>query len=366
MGNNNSEFKILCIDGGGIRGIIPATFLSFLESEAQRRHGKACHLYEFFDLICGTSTGGIIAIGLALGMSAKDILELYVDKANIIFEKSYLFNKRNYLKAIFCNKSLYNTNNLKKLLENSFNNKTLRENDINNRENDVTRIYDCKTRLCIPTYNLDEGNIHVFTTDHHEKYHRDYNIPVVDLALSTAAAPVYFYPHSFKYNDINSNLQNSYVNNIDGGVLANNPALIGLIEAHFCLDIPLENIKLLSLGTGSFTKKDGNQKSNKGIRYWLNPIGLRIYEVMASAQSINIDNSMKLMCKGVGNSNTNRFSYTRVQCSLDKDIPMDATDDNSLECLKKIGQDLYRDNGDNIIDNFINSKVLRYEHCHPI
>lgn len=356
MENNNSEFKILCIDGGGIRGIIPATFLSFLEAEAQRKHDNTCHLYDFFDLICGTSTGGIIAIGLALGMNAKDILELYVNNAN------YIFKKRRLLKALFCNKSLYNTNNLKKLLENSFNNKTLREND-------VTRIYDCKTRLCVPTYDLYKGEIHVFTTDHHEKYHRDFNIPVVDLALSTAAAPVYFYPHSFKYNDINSNMLNSYVNNIDGGVLANNPALIGLIEAHYCLGIPLENIKLFSLGTGSFTLKDGNQKSNKGIWYWLNPIsrqGLRIYEVMASAQSINIDNSMKLMRKGVGNSNTNRFFYTRVQNSLDKYIPMDATDDNSLECLKKIGQELYRKKGDSIIDNFLNNKVQGYKHCHPI
>ena len=70
----NQKFKILSIDGGGIRGIIPAKILYHLEEEAIDRYGTDARLCDFFDLVCGTSTGGIIAIGIALGMTAKDIL----------------------------------------------------------------------------------------------------------------------------------------------------------------------------------------------------------------------------------------------------------------------------------------------------
>lgn len=73
-------FTILSIDGGGIRGVIPATFLALLE-EQLKREGKAAKTSDYFDLICGTSTGGIIAIGLALGMPAAVILSLYRDHA---------------------------------------------------------------------------------------------------------------------------------------------------------------------------------------------------------------------------------------------------------------------------------------------
>lgn len=69
-------FKILSIDGGGIRGIIPAKILSLIE-EKLNQEGKENQICDYFDLICGTSTGGIIAIGLALGMRASDILSLY-------------------------------------------------------------------------------------------------------------------------------------------------------------------------------------------------------------------------------------------------------------------------------------------------
>lgn len=77
-------FKILSIDGGGIRGIIPAKILALAEQELQRT-GQANRICDYFDLICGTSTGGIIAIGLALGMPASEILSLYRDHAREIF-----------------------------------------------------------------------------------------------------------------------------------------------------------------------------------------------------------------------------------------------------------------------------------------
>ena len=248
------KFKILSIDGGGIRGIIPAKVLYHLEEEAIKKDGADARLCDYFDLVCGTSTGGIIAIGIALGMTAKDILKLYQENAKIIFPHKSLWQ------AFIKNEPFYSREALEKLLAESFNPFDYRTND--------TRIYHCKTRLCIPTYDLDKGEQHVFKTDHLPNYQRDCHIPVVNAALATAAAPVYFTPYSFDFNDMNSANRSDYINNVDGGVLANNPALLGLTEAIYCIDVPLESIEMLSLGTGTFNLKDHVINKKRGIRYW--------------------------------------------------------------------------------------------------
>ena len=217
------KFKILSIDGGGIRGIIPAKILYHLEEEAIYRYGTDARLCDFFDLVCGTSTGGIIAIGIALGMTAKDILKLYQENAKRIFPHKSLWQ------AFIKNEPFYRKEALEKLLAENFNSFDYRTND--------ARIYHCKTRLCIPTYDLDKGEQHVFKTDHLPNYLRDCHIPVVNAALATAAAPVYFSPHSFNFKDLNSVNRNDYINNVDGGVLANNPTLLGLTEAVYCIGI---------------------------------------------------------------------------------------------------------------------------------
>lgn len=168
---DNEKFKILSIDGGGMRGIIPAKILCELEEELQKKHGEEACLCDYFDLICGTSTGGIIAIGLALGISAKKMLNLYIEHGKEIFSTTLWQRARL--------RTLYNRDVLKAQLQKAYSD---------------TRIDDCRTRICVPTYDLYEGRIHVLKTRHHEQYVRDYHIPAVDVALSTAAAPVYFTP----------------------------------------------------------------------------------------------------------------------------------------------------------------------------
>lgn len=349
MNTIDKKFKILSIDGGGIRGIIPAKVLFHLEEEAMRNDGPASRLCDYFDLVCGTSTGGIIAIGIALGMTAKDILNLYEDNAKSIF------NGKSLWRSLIKNTPLYSREKLEALLSTQFNTFDYHANN--------TRIYHCKTRLCIPTYDLDKGEEHVFKTDHLYNITRDCHIPVVNVALATAAAPVYFNPYSFKYTDMNSVNECSYINNVDGGVLANNPSLIGLTEAVYCLDIPLENIEVLSLGTGTLNLKDQTRNKKRGLRYWLFPHkkNIRIYEVMASGQSVYIDNTMKLMSQGVGHDQKGRFYYVRIQKKLEQNIPMDATDDESLKRLANIGQELYKCNLGHL-KHFIQNKVEAYKH----
>ena len=342
------KFKILSIDGGGIRGIIPAKVLCDLEEEIIAKDGPSARLCDYFDLVCGTSTGGIIAIGIALGITAKEILNLYKEHAQTIFPKGSL------IKSFLFNKPLYDRVPLKKLLEEYYG-KCTRNND--------TRIKDCKTRLCVPVYDLDKGTVHVFKTNHCPQFSRDCHIPVVDVALSTAAAPTYFAPHSFQYHDIGTTNTNYYFNNVDGGVLANNPTLIGLTEALYCLKVPMSNINILSIGTGSFNLKDTRENKKMGLRYWINPSkknGLRIYELMSSAQSIFIDGTINMMCKGAGCSSERNFVYVRAQTELDRNIPLNAVDSDTINRLENFGQELYKEKYDLIIP-FINDKIISYK-----
>ena len=172
-------FKILSIDGGGIRGIIPAKILALAEEEL-KRNNHACRICDYFDLICGTSTGGIIAIGLALGMPAYEILSLYRDIAKIIF--LHQGNLQKVLKILF-KEELYKRETLKHFLSDSYNRYA---------GESPARLGHCQTRVCIPAYDADRGMMHVFKTSHHPQLTRDYQIPACDIALSTAAAPVYF------------------------------------------------------------------------------------------------------------------------------------------------------------------------------
>ena len=99
------QFKVLCIDGGGIRGLFPATYLANLEDEIKDTYGKEKGLHNYFDLICGTSTLGFNAIAIALGMHVNEISEIYYEQAEEIFgmkevgfcRADYLFSEQNFV-----------------------------------------------------------------------------------------------------------------------------------------------------------------------------------------------------------------------------------------------------------------------------
>lgn len=198
-------FKILSIDGGGIKGLYSASILASLELKT----GKS--ISDHFDMICGTSTGGLIAIGLANGMSAKTLVDLYMTKGSLIFPTSnnrFVRSFQNSYKSLrqifFSNK--HSVKPLKRILEDLFEGKTM--SDANNL-------------LCIPSFNLTNGQPKVFKKSGSQTEHFvDNTIKLVDIALATSAAPSYYPIHehnNFLYTD--------------GGVWANNPSLCGLLEA---------------------------------------------------------------------------------------------------------------------------------------
>lgn len=338
-------FKILSIDGGGIRGIIPAKILTLAEEELKRTGKQIVRIGDYFDLVCGTSTGGIIAIGLALGMPAHEILSLYRDNAKKIFPHQ---SKHKIVGKILFKKELYERDILKQLLSDAYD-KYAGETP--------AHLGHCLTRVCIPAYDANRGMMHVFKTSHHPQLTRDYQIPACDIALSTSAAPVYFDSYDFEYKLKNATESHRYNSMIDGGIMANNPTLIGYTEAVHSLHIPMSDISILSLGTGNRMFKDNPQKM--AGRYWLyHKKPLPLYDLISSAQADYTDNLMKFYQKGLGVGGEQNFKYFRLQHSFDNDtvIGMDASDKQSIETLENIGQSLFSDNHTQIMDFFEDPK----------
>jgi len=209
-------FKILSLDGGGIKGVFEASFLNAVQK------ATSAPLASYFDLIAGTSTGGIIAIGLGLGLGAADLLEFYKSHGPQIFNRSggRLVGWWHWLSDKMKNR--YSAERLRAALEETFKEK---------------KLGDATTRLLIPAFNLSAGEIHIFKTRHHPRLQMDYKVRAVDVALATTAAPSYFPIHRSEEMLL-----------IDGGIWANNPTGLAVVEAMTILEVPRANIQVLSIG----------------------------------------------------------------------------------------------------------------------
>lgn len=238
--------RILTIDGGGVKGVFPASFLTTIEDTIGH------NVSDYFDLIVGTSTGGIIALGLGLGMSAQEMLNLYVEKGPVIFGGSRIAR---WVRSLGWSK--YDSQPLRQALEEVFGN---------------ARLGQSTKRLVVPACNLETGEVHVYKTAHHERLERDYKEQVVDVALATAAAPTYFPTHR---SAAGTPL-------VDGGLWANNPVGMAVVEAIGILEWPRDAIRVLSLGCTTEPLRVGWARYIPlGQLYW----GLKITDVFLSAQS---------------------------------------------------------------------------------
>lgn len=219
--------RILSIDGGGIKGVMPAAFLASIEQTTGKR------IIDHFDLIAGASTGGIIALGLGLGMSATEILAFYENDGSSIFAQNstaghwrqrlgdWISRQAHSAKQWFAPK--YNSAALYDALCNVFEAKILG---------------DSKTRLLIPAFDRQRRTVHVFKTAHHERFLTDWRESAVNVALATAAAPTYLPSHRM----------DSGISLLDGGIWANNPAGAAVVEAIGVLGWPATRLQVLSLG----------------------------------------------------------------------------------------------------------------------
>ncbi|RVC63978.1 CBASS cGAMP-activated phospholipase [Mesorhizobium sp.] len=215
-------YKVLSIDGGGIRGVFPAAFLARLQEHLDQP------IASYFDLIAGTSTGGIIALGLGLRVPIADILRLYEQEGPRIFDQhrgpliNWMVQRARSAKQYFCAK--YDSEALRTALENVLANK---------------RLGDSQSRLLVPSWNAETGRVYIYKTAHHPRLESDYKRPAIDAAMATAAAPTFLAPY----------LTRDDVELIDGGVWANNPTGTATVEGIGMLGWPADRIKILSIGT---------------------------------------------------------------------------------------------------------------------
>jgi hypothetical protein len=241
-----ATFRILALDGGGIKGTFTAAVLATWEKQLGRS------ILGHFDLIAGTSTGGIIAIGLGLGLSAEKLLRFYRDRGPIIFPMTS-FGSRLVHNIRYVFQPKFSQEILLSELQAAYNSggksRTLRES---------------QSRLLIPSYHAVAGISHAFRTPHHSLLTGDGGVEAAHAALATAAAPTFFAAAKVG----NMVAESSY---FDGGVWANSPAMAAIVESVCYLGVPLDRIDVLSVGTtqepSSVRKKVGSGLGgwNKGL-----------------------------------------------------------------------------------------------------
>lgn len=226
----DARFRVLAIDGGGIRGLIAARVLRRLEDLLSAR-GAAKPLAEHFDLIAGTSTGGLIALGLtapdpsgAPRMSAADLVELYEgEDARAIFRRPLIRRLPVVGRAIDLVLPKYGLGPLAEVLLRRLGEATMA---------------DLASEVIVTSYDLTGREPRFF-----KRWTRTASTPIVDAALATAAAPTFFPPHEVERRAL-----------IDGGVFAANPTVAAIVEALKRREGPAplgpHDLLVVSLGTG--------------------------------------------------------------------------------------------------------------------
>jgi predicted acylesterase/phospholipase RssA len=259
-------FRILSIDGGGMKGAFAAAFLDQIQTNLP------LHIADYFDLIAGTSTGGILALALALGRSTKEVLDLYKTQGRAIFPSKVF-------PWWLLSGTKYESEGLRNVLIAHFGG---------------LKLADAKTRLLIPSLEAHTGRVHIYKNAYHSRLKTDYRATAVDVAMATSAAPVYFPAHQ----------SDSGIFLLDGAVWANNPAGIATAEAVGLLQIPCNEVQLLTVGTtdSPLGKLPTGFQWKKRMLYALN-----VAMAGQSSGSLGIAKTL------IGGENVSRWSPTLAQ-----------------------------------------------------
>jgi len=264
-GSDGVSFRILALDGGGIKGAFTASVLATWEKQTGLK------ILEHFDLIAGTSTGGILAIGLGLGLSASEMLDFYRKRGPVIFPVTSLSRKLKYSILHFF-RPKYSQEVLLRELEAAY------------YKNKIPKtLNDSQCRLLIPAYHAIAGSSHIFRTPHHHLMTGNASTDCAQVALATAAAPTYF-----SASKVKNNISESHF--FDGGVWANSPVMAAIVEATCHLNVPLDRVDVLSVGTTEepFTVRE---RTKAGIIRW----GKKIVTLLMNAQAETSQNHAHLL-----------------------------------------------------------------------
>ena len=236
--------RILSLDGGGIRGVLTLEYLEVIEETLKKRYANDnLLLCDYFDLIGGTSTGSIIAAGLACGMSVAQIKKLYYDLGRQVFQTDTFAKLK--LKGILAPK--FPTEPLRKALNDALGANTTLDSD------------NIRTGLMVMTKRLDTGSPWPLHNSPGARYARqDGALLLTQIVRASTAAPTYFEPQSIAISSRDGAVVNGAF--VDGGVSPfNDPALqllmLAALQGHgFRWRTGKDQLLLISIGTGGLKK----------------------------------------------------------------------------------------------------------------
>ncbi len=341
------KIRILAIDGGGIRGIISCVILKFIEEQLQKLDNPDAKLGDYFDMIAGSSTGGILASILLFPddkgkakFSVQEALDLYAQRGETIFDVSFWRQIINPFGLL--NEKISETN-LEKQLEEVFGDLQLK---------------DFIKPSLITSYDISARRAKFFTS-YDARTSELENFYIKDACRATAAAPTYFEPAKIK------SLYNQEFTLIDGGVYANNPSLCAYAEARKIpfsdlLNNPekknypsINDMIIVSVGTGTVLKSYKFEDfDNAGKLKWITPL----IDILLSSNVETVDYHLRKMYETLGV--TNYQNYHRLMPALKDASPeMDDTTKKNIQNLIQAGLAYVDENQENLI--VIAKKLMR-------
>lgn len=265
--------KVLSIDGGGIRGIIPAMLLA----EIEKRTGK--EIWEMFDLIAGTSTGGLLALGLVAPKYQKQEAHYSIEQIIDVYQQG---------REIFYEPPIESLTRIDDLVKPKYSSDG-RQNVISKMLGHTT-LDRALTNILIPAYDIESrmpvffvNNAEIKPTKTFEK--RCLNFTMAEAAMATSAAPSFFEPYQIKSHAF-----------VDGAVFANNPSMFAIAEALALSKTSelISDITLVSLGTGILTRKYPYAKAKDwGLLGWLDPLINIMMDGMSKSVEIKLEYLMR-------------------------------------------------------------------------
>lgn len=257
------RFQILSLDGGGAKALFTANVLARFEED----HGT--RVADHFDLIAGTSAGGIVALGLAAGLSPAEIADHYLELIGRVFPRV-----RQKTRLLRPGVPTYSGKALRDALTTVLGDRLLGEST---------------KRLVVPSWNVQSGEVHIFKTPHSPRLTRDWKVKMVDVALATSAAPTYFPAATVDSARL-----------IDGGVFANNPSVLAIAEATSMLGVRPSAIRVLNIGTMDPFTDHADRLDTAGLAGWATSIAPLILTASSASNSglakhlIGFDNYVRL------------------------------------------------------------------------
>ncbi|AKG22549.1 patatin-like phospholipase family protein [Calothrix sp. 336/3] len=330
------KYKILSIDGGGIRGIIPAMVLA----EVEKRTGK--HICQLFDLIAGTSTGGILGMALTKPhperknepqYTAKELIEMYRHDSARIFDEPFLEGLVHFDDIVgpkFPSQG---------------------RNDVLTQYLGDTQINEALTNIFVTSYDI-ELRMPIFFTKNDKNLARDnfrklcQGYTMKQAAMATSAAPTYFEPYKVPTTD---RTDNGYYSLVDGGVFANNPTSLAIMEAIINSKqkhketLALNEILVISLGTGSLTRKYPYEQAKEwGLLGWIAPLINIIMDAASESVACQLE---QLLPKATAEPQ----QYYRFQPQLNKaNDDMDDVSRGNIYELETLGKLVIQQNSSEI------------------